>query len=81
MIPYYTVKYRPAGAIFWRRLRRVVGDGLVESAGSRYFMLDDNRRVEIPVTAEIVFARERLESIRQKMSKEAGQQIPAGGAR
>lgn len=47
----YKVKYKRW--LFWRTLE-VVGDGYVEDRNVRFFILEDNTRVEIPAN-NIIF--------------------------
>lgn len=69
----YTVKYKRW--FFWRTLKGVRGDGLVENNKARFFVLDDESRVEVPVSAVFWFSKERYISIKKKMESEAGQPI------
>jgi hypothetical protein len=60
----YTVKYKQGW--FWKTLKGVTGDGLVENRDSRFFMLEDKTLVEIPCHNTIfVFSKERAEMIEQ----------------
>lgn len=63
--------------MFWRTINNVRGDGLMEN-GNRYFILDDESRVEVPTTAVFWFSKERFISIKKNMEKEAGQPVSAG---
>jgi hypothetical protein len=74
----YTVKYR-TNKLFskWETLNNVVGDGFIDDKPIRFFRLDDETMIYIPDNAEVVFSKERHQSIVQAMSKEAGQQIVA----
>lgn len=69
----YTVKYKVG--FFWRTIRKVKGDGLVENGKARFFIREDETRIEIPITAQFIFSKERFLSIKKNMEKEAGQKI------
>ncbi len=71
----YTVKYKSPGACFWRKVKRVKGDGIMPENGNRYLILNDDSRLEIPKRALIHFSRGRYEMIKQQMEKEAGQPL------
>lgn len=71
----YTVKYRRKGQIFWRTIKNVKGDGFVTDPGivvSRWFVQDDESRLEIPIDAEFIFSKNRFFSILQNKKKETG---------
>jgi len=76
----YTAKYKlfygRKYSLFWRKLKRVKGDGLLESGTHRFFLLHDETRIEIPATAIFKFCPKRWLSIKMKMESEAGQAIP-----
>lgn len=72
----YTVKYQKIGSLLYHTLKKVKGDGLVLDNGgqSRWFILDDETRIEIPVANVIfTFSKERWMSIKERMDEEAGQ--------
>lgn len=70
----YTVKYKVPGQIFWRNIRRVIGDG-IEPGMFRWFATADDEMVYIPLDSQVWFPKERRTSILAAMSKEAGQQV------
>ena len=70
----YTVKYRLEGSWFWKTMRKVKGDGILDET-ARWFILEDERRVEIPRSAEFKFSKERFYSIKEQMEKESGLKI------
>ena len=73
----YQVKYKPVHSLFWKSISKVKGDGILEETGQRFFILEDETRVELP-TANMLFrfSKERFYSIKQQMEKEAGRPIP-----
>lgn len=79
MVEVYAVKYRQPGQIFWRKLKRVQGDGFVpEDPGPkacRYFTLEDGTMIYVSLDAEVEFDKYRNQVITKKMSREAGQPI------
>ena len=46
----YTVQYRLSTSTFKKTIKNVVEDGLVDSSQSRYFITQDNCRIEVPVS-------------------------------
>lgn len=70
----YTVKYRKPGSFLWTTLKRVKFDG-IEPDLFRWFHLDDDQMVYIPLHMEVKLSKERWTAIERKMSKEAGQPI------
>lgn len=76
----YTAKYQRPGGLFWKTIRGIVGDTCYVAEGGqalpvRVLFLEDKTRVELPMSMIIRFSPERFESIRAKMSREAGQRI------
>ena len=72
----YTVKYKLSNQWFWRTIKRAKGDGILEHNLSRFIILEDESRIEIPVTAQFKFCSKRFLSIKKQMESEAGQTIP-----
>ncbi len=73
----YSVKYKKAGSLFWKKLRKVKGDGIIPDVRYRYFTLSDETVIEIPMKDHIfVFDYYRFLNIKQSMELEAGQNIP-----
>ena len=70
----YRIRYRNPGQLFWRTLKRVVGDA-VEPGQFRWFALEDGRMVYIALGAEVEFSAERREVIAAEMRKESGGQV------
>ena len=70
----YTVKYRKPGSFLWTTLKRVKFDG-IEPDLFRWFHLDYDHMIYIPLHMEVKFSKERWTAIERKMSKEAGQPI------
>ncbi|OQC22915.1 MAG: hypothetical protein BWX71_02240 [Deltaproteobacteria bacterium ADurb.Bin072] len=68
----YTVRYRIKGKIFWRRLKRVKGDGFVKERNTRYFVLEDETLIHIPDDSEVQFSKERYFITMDKVRKESG---------
>jgi len=74
----YTVKFKTEKDWFWKTLKRVKGDGIMPDSHvpTRYFILEDETRIEIPITGTLfTFSHERFLVIRQSMEKEANQDI------
>ena len=76
----YTVNYKRERDWTWTKLSKVIGDGIMEDSKTptRYFILEDNSRIEIPIEGtEFRFSPERFLLIKQNMEKEANQKIGA----
>jgi|GEM_PF-1214405 hypothetical protein len=86
----YTVYYKKLNGFFWRKLKRVKGDGFIENGyvpgpnntaiwttkNIRWFILEDETRIEIPAGDVLFkFSKERHFAIQAQMNKEAGQKI------
>jgi hypothetical protein len=69
----YTVKYKKLTDSFWKTIKNVKGDGVMEKypVPTRYFILNDETKYEIPIEGMIFkFSKERYELIKQNMEKE-----------
>jgi hypothetical protein len=86
----YSVSYKKKNGIFWKTLKHVKGDGIIELPSGedgerlvfpiRYFIMEDESRVEIPMDHYVFrFSKERFISIHRSMEQEAGQPIPIRG--
>jgi hypothetical protein len=74
---FYSVKYRYPKEWFWKTLKNVKGDGILEVGGNaRFFILADETRVELPVICEFRFSPKRFEMIKRNMEAQVGQAIP-----
>lgn len=72
----YTVKYRKTGSMFFKFLKSVKGDGFVDNKNIRFFILDDDSRIEISTdNMEFVFCRNRFLNIKKSMEAEIGQPL------
>jgi hypothetical protein len=86
----YIVKYKKIGSFFWQSIKNVKGDGFIEggfTAGPnnqaigatkdiRWFVLDDETRIEIPVSGLIFkFSPGRFLHIKNQMERESGQRM------
>jgi len=74
----YEVKYKRLGLFSrWKKIKRVKGDGLIENNICRYFITDEEIRIEIPVTNHIFkFSKGRFYTIKNQLQKKADQTIP-----
>lgn len=54
---YWTVKYRQPGQVFWRKVKRVVADGVEDQF--RYFRQDDDTMIYVSNNAEVIFSPDR----------------------
>lgn len=85
----YTVKYKKTNSFFWKRLKNVQGDGILDlvteqSSGKikksvlpfRWFLLVDKSRIEIPMDGMLFqFCKNRFYSIKENIEKETGQKV------
>jgi hypothetical protein len=72
----YTVKYKKVGSWVSKTLRNVKGDGFVEHGNSRFFVLSDESRVEVPTAGmEFCFSKDRFIAIRKAMEVQTGHPI------
>ena len=73
----YIAYYKNVGASQWFRIKNVKGDGLVEGANMRFFILDDESRIEIStINMMFRFDSKRFLMIKKQMELQAGQSIP-----
>lgn len=73
----YSVKYRYPGQWFYRTLKDIKADGILEGgAQSRFFINKDEERIELPTVCEFIFNRKRFEVIKASMEASVGQSIP-----
>jgi len=73
----YQVKYKTIKLFArWKKLNKVKGDGLLENGLARFFILENEVRVEIPVGNIIFkFSKERFYTVKERMEDEAKQPI------
>ena len=72
----YSVKYKRTGSFFWKSIKKIKGDGVIESIAHRFFILDDETRVEIPMKNMIFkFDHNRFLAIQQQMEQESAQKM------
>jgi len=69
----YNVKYKVIGQWFWKTLKDVKMDGIEERF--RWFHLDDDSLVHLPIDTVVVFPPHRQKVIEFQMSKVIGQPI------
>jgi succinate dehydrogenase/fumarate reductase flavoprotein subunit len=68
----YTVYYkRPFGLRV--KLKNITGDGFVNGQPCRYFAKQSGEIVYISSAWEVTFSKEREQTVRQKIRREAGQ--------
>ena len=68
----YKVYYRPVGSRFWRCLKGVLEDGIIEGTEIRFFVNRKDERIELPSSAiELKFSAERVEAIEELNRKKA----------
>jgi len=74
----YQVKYKTIKLFArWKKFKRLKGDGLLENGLARFFILEDETRIEIPIGNIIFkFSKERFNFVKEKMETEAKQSIP-----
>jgi len=76
----YQAKVKSPNGIFWHKYRRVKGDLAYETKTGtlpvRVLILDDETRVEIPMSWAIVFSPARFAFVHKQMEKESGTALP-----
>mgnify|MGYP000586732214 FL=1 len=60
---YYSVQYKKPRSLFWQTIKDVTTDGITEGAQSRFFILKDKTRIELPVSCHFIFGSERADLI------------------
>ena len=70
----YTVSYKATNWMFYKTLKNVKYDGVLD-AESRWFILADESRIELPRNYEFKFSKERFLKIKEDMSNAAGTTI------
>ena len=74
----YTCKYKHKDNWFWRKIKKIKGDGIMKDSNypTRFFILENEERIEIPIPETVFhFSQERFISIKKAMENEAGQDI------
>ena len=74
----YSCKYKLKNHLFYRKIRKIRGDGIMKDSNypTRFFILENEERIEIPIPDTIFhFSQERFISIKKAMENEAGQDI------
>jgi hypothetical protein len=74
----YKVKYKRPDDFRWKSIKKVKGDGIMTEAPYRFFILDDESRIEIPLGCIFKFSSGRFLLIKKRMEQESGQQIITG---
>jgi hypothetical protein len=74
----YEVKYKLSNKFKWNILPKVKGDGFIQESNNtyRFFILEDESRVEIPLGYLFKFGKERFFIIKENMEKESGTKLP-----
>ena len=76
----YDVSYRSPNDRKWTTVANVNGDAIMDDGKCQQFpvrvlILEDETRIEIPMSWAIRYGRGRFELIRDRMSQEAGQEV------
>ena len=83
----YTVYYKKVNGLFFKKLKKVKGDGFVPntnergeivgpSYNTRWFVLEDDSRVELSCDSLIIkFSKERHFMIRSQVERESGAKV------
>lgn len=62
----YQVKYRPHRSFFWRKIKNVLEDGLIDGTNVRFFVNDKQERIELALEGiHLVFSPERVDAIEE----------------
>jgi len=68
----YTVYYKLPSQLFWRKLKNVKADILMENKDIRVFVLENEERVEVPTDHIFKFSRERFYAISKTEKEHVG---------
>ncbi len=74
----YTVKYKRQNQWFFRTIKNVKGDGFIVENGvvvSRFFLTEEEDRIEVPVDAIFTFDKGRFFSIQYAKEQQTGQKL------
>lgn len=62
----YQVKYRPHRSFFWRKIKNVLEDGVIDDTNVRFFVNDKQERIELALEGiHLVFSAERADAIEE----------------
>ena len=62
----YQVKYRPHRSFFWRKIKNVLEDGVIDDTNVRFFINDKQERIELALEGiHLVFSPERADAIEE----------------
>jgi hypothetical protein len=62
----YQVKYRPHRSFFWRKIKNVLEDGVIDDTNVRFFINDKQERIELALEGiHLVFSAERADAIEE----------------
>jgi len=67
----YTVKYKLRGQWFWRKVKNVIGDTLVD--GRQILILQDDSQIHLPLSSIVVFDKDRHYDIQKKINSKVTQ--------
>ena len=72
----YSVKYKKTGSLFWKRIKNITGDNLIQSPPMRIFDLKDKTRIEVTTNDMIFcFSSERSELLQYISDIQQKQQL------
>ncbi len=71
----YNVKYKLPNGWLWKSIKNVIGDGMEPENGFRFFHLENDTIIHLPIYTAVIFGPERQKVIEKEMSKEIGQPI------
>jgi len=71
----YTVKYKTPKQFFWRKVKKVKGDFILDLTGHYGLVLEDESQILIPPGSEIIFGKGRFWSIKKRKEEEVGQEL------
>ena len=66
----YKVKYRLSGQIFYKTMKNVIEDDVFAEGRMRFFTTVDDKRIEIPTTAEFRYDKDRLTLINYNIKQQ-----------
>jgi hypothetical protein len=66
----YKVKYRLPGHLFYKTIKNVVEDDVFAEGRMRFFTTIEDKRFEIPTTAEFSYGKDRLTLINYNIKQQ-----------
>ena len=67
----YTVRYKTNKNFFWKKIKNIKGDGILENGTHRWFITNKEERIEIPLEGTTFwFDEKRYIAIKENLDRE-----------